>query len=57
VTSSYGGLSPIFRAKGGPLDAVLSGISERLGKERGQLVSLSQVLIKWLQQKGMLVVT
>ncbi|KAN0079917.1 NADP-dependent oxidoreductase domain containing protein [Tylopilus felleus] len=57
VTSAYEGLSPIERAKGGPLDPVIEQIRVRLEKTRGSPVSDRQVLIKWLQQKGMLVVT
>jgi hypothetical protein len=57
VTSSYGGLSPLFRAQGGPLDPVIERIRERLESTRGQPVSSSQVLNKWLQYHGILVVT
>jgi len=57
VTSSYAGLSPIFRGKGGPLDTVIQDIRVRLEKTRGSPVSDGQVLNKWLQQKGVLVVT
>lgn len=57
ITSSYGGLSPLFRAKGGPVDPVVETIRERLESTRGQPVSSSQVLNKWLQQYGILVVT
>ncbi|KAG2144843.1 NADP-dependent oxidoreductase domain-containing protein [Suillus cothurnatus] len=57
VTSSYGGLSPLFRGKGGPLDPVVEKIRARLEKTRGAPVSDGQVLNKWLQQKGVLVVT
>lgn len=57
MTSAYEGLSPIERAKGGPLDPVIEQIRVRLEKTRGSPVSDRQVLIKWLQQKGMLVVT
>ncbi|KAF8136780.1 NADP-dependent oxidoreductase domain-containing protein [Boletus edulis] len=35
VTSSYGGLSPIVRGKGGPLDTVIKEIRIRLEKTRG----------------------
>lgn len=57
ITSSYGGLSPITRIPGGPLDVVLPSICERLEKTRGQPVTQGQVLLKWLQQQGILVVT
>ncbi|OAX38932.1 Aldo/keto reductase [Rhizopogon vinicolor AM-OR11-026] len=57
VTSSYGGLSPIFRAQGGPLDPVVEKIRVRLETTRGSPVSDGQVLNKWLQQNGVLVVT
>ncbi|KAG2111663.1 NADP-dependent oxidoreductase domain-containing protein [Suillus discolor] len=57
VTSSYAGLSPLFRGKGGPLDPVIEQIRARLQKTRGAPVSDGQVLNKWLQQKGVLVVT
>lgn len=57
VTSSYGGLSPLFRGKGGPLDAVIEQIRARLESTRGAPVSDGQVLNKWLKQKGVLVVT
>ncbi|KIK44137.1 hypothetical protein CY34DRAFT_803055 [Suillus luteus UH-Slu-Lm8-n1] len=57
ITSSYGGLSPLFRAPGGPLDPVIEKIRIRLESTRGQPVSISQVLNKWLQQYGILVVT
>jgi len=39
------------------VDAVLAGIRERLEKTRGQPVTEGQVLIKWMQQKDILVVT
>ncbi|KAG2050920.1 Aldo/keto reductase [Suillus hirtellus] len=57
VTSSFGGLSSLFRGKGGPLDPVIEQIRARLEKTRGAPVSDGQVLNKWLQQKGVLVVT
>ncbi|OJA16548.1 hypothetical protein AZE42_00629 [Rhizopogon vesiculosus] len=57
VTSSYGGLSPLFRAQGGPVDPIIEKIRERLESTRGQPVSSSHVLNKWLQQQGILVVT
>ncbi|KAH7920199.1 Aldo/keto reductase [Leucogyrophana mollusca] len=57
ITSSFGGLSPLFRAKGGPLDPVIEQIRARLEATRGKPVSDGQVLNKWMQQKGILVVT
>lgn len=57
VTSSYGGLSPIVRFPGGPVDAAIEQIRTRLEKTRGAPVSDGQVLIKWLKQNGVLVVT
>jgi diketogulonate reductase-like aldo/keto reductase len=57
ITSSFGGLSPLFRAQGGPVDPVIEKIRARLESTRGQPVSSSQVLNKWLQQCGFLVVT
>ena len=57
VTSSYGGLSPLVRGKGGPLDPVVEQIRVRLENTWGSPVSDGQVLHKWLQQKGVLVVT
>ncbi|KAF5380823.1 hypothetical protein D9615_004083 [Tricholomella constricta] len=57
VTASYGGLTPVARVSGGPLDEVLSHIRGRLEKTRGQPVTSGQVLSKWLLQKGFIVVT
>ncbi|KAJ4475324.1 NADP-dependent oxidoreductase domain-containing protein [Lentinula edodes] len=57
VIESYGGLSPIVRAPGGPVDAVLASAAERLSKESGTTVSAGQVLSKWLVQKDVVVVT
>ncbi|KAI6155679.1 NADP-dependent oxidoreductase domain-containing protein [Pisolithus tinctorius] len=57
VTSSFSGLSSIVRFPGGPVDAAIKQIRARLEKTRGAPVSDAQVLIKWLKQNGMLVVT
>ncbi|KAG1752100.1 NADP-dependent oxidoreductase domain-containing protein [Suillus lakei] len=57
VTSSFGGLSPLVRAPGGPLDPVIEKIRARLEDTRGKPVTSSQVLNKWLQQHDILVVT
>ncbi|KAG7447975.1 Aldo/keto reductase [Guyanagaster necrorhizus] len=51
LIASYGGLVPIVRAPGGPLDPVVGRIAERLK------ISPGQVYTKWLIQKGILVVT
>lgn len=57
VIASYGGQTPIVRAVGGPLDAVLPAIRERLEKTRGEPVTSGQVLGKWILQKGAILVT
>jgi hypothetical protein len=57
VTSSCGGLSPPFRAQGGPLDPVVHKIRARLEATRGSPVADGQVLDKRSQQRGILVVT
>lgn len=57
VTSSYGGLSPLVRGRGGPLDLLVERIRVRLEHARGSTVSEGQVLHKYFQQKGILVVT
>ncbi|KAK0228637.1 NADP-dependent oxidoreductase domain-containing protein [Armillaria fumosa] len=51
LVASYGGLAPIVRAPGGPLDPVVGAIADRLQ------ISLGQVYTKWLIEKGILVVT
>ncbi len=57
VTESYGGLSPIFRFKGGPLDPILASIAKRLSDETGRPFSEAQVLYLWQREKGVVVVT
>ncbi|KAK7020462.1 Aldo-ket-red domain-containing protein [Favolaschia claudopus] len=57
VPASYGGLSSLFRAAGGPVDQALLPITERLQKVSGKPVTSSQVLFKWLLHKGAIVVT
>jgi diketogulonate reductase-like aldo/keto reductase len=57
VVASYGGLTPIVRASGGPIDPVVEEVRERLAKTYGKPVSAGQVLTKLLQQEGVLVVT
>ncbi|KAK7031855.1 Aldo-ket-red domain-containing protein [Favolaschia claudopus] len=55
--ASYGGLSSIFRAAGGPVDQVVTPMVERLSKEYGKSVTPAHVLFKWILQKGGIVVT
>jgi len=57
VTESYGGLSPIFRFKGGPLDPILESIAKRLSDETGKPFSEAQVLLLWQREKGVVIVT
>ncbi|KAH9901376.1 Aldo/keto reductase [Cubamyces lactineus] len=52
VTTSYGGLTPIVRHKGGPVDPLLASIRGRLEKETGKNVSEGQVLGLWLRSQG-----
>jgi diketogulonate reductase-like aldo/keto reductase len=54
---SYGGLTPLVRAAGGPVDQVLVPIVERLSTVYGKPVSAAQVLGKWVSQRGAIVVT
>ncbi|KAI0038079.1 Aldo/keto reductase [Auriscalpium vulgare] len=57
VTESYGGLSPLFRAKGGPVDPVLARIAQRLSETAGQPYNEGHVLMLWQRAKGIVVVT
>lgn len=57
VTAAYSSLSPLTRHKGGPLDPIVERIRVRLETTWGLPVSEGQVLHKWLQQKGAIVVT
>ncbi|ESK89844.1 nadp-dependent d-sorbitol-6-phosphate dehydrogenase [Moniliophthora roreri MCA 2997] len=57
VLESYGGLVPVTKAPGGPVDPVLDSIAARLSKDSGKTVQPSHVLTKWLLQKGVIVVT
>ncbi|KAI0082610.1 Aldo/keto reductase [Panus rudis PR-1116 ss-1] len=57
VPTSYGGLSPITRHKGGPLDPVLEKIAKRLGDTRGKPVTPGQVLQVWLRQQEIPAIT
>ncbi|KAJ7172291.1 NADP-dependent oxidoreductase domain-containing protein [Mycena filopes] len=55
--ASYGGLTPLVRAAGGPVDLVLPPIVERLTEVLGKPVTPAQVLSKWVSHKGAIVVT
>ena len=57
VVASYAGLTPITQAKGGPLDSVLEQVRQRLEETRGCAVSSGQVLLKWVNQQGIIAVT
>lgn len=57
AVASYGGLTPIVRAPGGPVDVVLEAAKTRIEAATGQSVPTSHILTKWLLQKGALVVT
>ncbi|KAI0032211.1 NADP-dependent oxidoreductase domain-containing protein [Vararia minispora EC-137] len=57
VTSSFGGLSPLFRSPGSAVDELAKSIAARLSKETGQAVSDSQVLLLWAKKRGIVVIT
>ena len=57
MVESYGGLTPVARVSGGPLDLVLESIRNRIEGAFGKPVSAGQVLTKWLLQKEVVVVT
>ncbi|KAH9854220.1 Aldo/keto reductase [Lenzites betulinus] len=57
VTESYGGLTPIVRHKGGPVDPILATIRARLEKDTGKTVSEGQVLGLWLRAQDVVEVT
>ena len=52
LATSFGGLSPIVRGKGGPLDPVLEKIAKRVSDASGAAVTQGQVLQLWLLKKG-----
>ncbi|KAL1738925.1 NADP-dependent oxidoreductase domain-containing protein, partial [Schizophyllum fasciatum] len=57
AVASYSGLTPITSGKGGPLNPILPEIATRLSKDYGKTVTPAQVLMKWLIQKDIIVVT
>jgi diketogulonate reductase-like aldo/keto reductase len=56
-TESYGGLSPLTQCPDGPLTPVLKNITEAVAKRRGKPVTETQILLKWLQKKQIIIVT
>lgn len=52
VATSFGGLTPIVRKPGGPVDPVLATIRQRLQKDSGKNVTDGQVLGLWLRAQG-----
>jgi len=57
IVKSYGGLCPITRVKGGPLDPVLASIAKRLSDTTGKLFNEAQVLYLWQREEGVVIVT
>lgn len=57
LTTSFGGLLPLHKAKGGPLDSVFPAIRERYSKDLGIDISDEQILTKWTIAKGVLPIT
>lgn len=57
LTVSYGGLVPLSRKTGGPLDDIIPTIRERLSKDTGKQVGDGQVLLKWLKAHDALPIT
>ncbi|CCG22797.1 hypothetical protein CORT_0B10980 [Candida orthopsilosis Co 90-125] len=51
LVEAYGPLGPITQGKPGPLDKVLSKLSEKYKKNEGQ------ILLRWVLQKGVLPIT
>jgi len=53
ITESFGGFSPLFRNKDGPVNGVLGSIAKRYGSGATE----GQILLKWLEAKGVVAVT
>ena len=51
VAEGYAALAPLTKFKGGPLDAVVEEISNKVGK------TPAQVLLRWVAQQGVVVLT
>lgn len=50
-TASYGPLTPIIRAKGGPLDELLSSLARKYS------VSEGEILLRWTMDRGAVAIT
>lgn len=57
LTTSFGGLGPITRAKGESLDPVLEKIAGRVSEASNTAVTPGQVLQLWLRKKGIPCIT
>lgn len=62
TTASFGGLTPILPNRSGPSSLgpareALKAVLDNARAKRGPGVTQNQILLKWLQQKGFLVVT
>lgn len=58
VIASYAGLAPLTKEPEGPLKKILPEIRERVQKAYGgHTVTEGQILLKWLKQKNILIVT
>jgi diketogulonate reductase-like aldo/keto reductase len=55
--AAYGGLNPVSRYTGGPVDPELKKVATRLAEEAGKTVTEAQVLQLWLRKKGIVCVT
>ncbi len=57
VATSYGGLTPITRFPGGPIDPALDKAAKRLAEGSGKSVTQGQVLQLWLRKKDIPCIT
>ncbi|KAH9935129.1 Aldo/keto reductase [Epithele typhae] len=57
VTASYGGLTPIVRKPGGPIDPVLETVRQRVERDAGKPVSAGQILGLWLKAQNVVEIT
>ncbi|EIM83189.1 Aldo/keto reductase [Stereum hirsutum FP-91666 SS1] len=57
VTEAYGSLAPITTFPNGPLSPLLSTIAKRLSTDEKVQATPAQVIFKWVQSKGAVIVT